>query len=125
MTEAPNYNDGLWHGWNGGECPVDPDRNIEAVLWDGTNPNTPLDWFAEQEVRASYIGDGCWRHSPGHRAVIAFRVVKPAPPQPRTLYLCEDPGLIPTIHKTAIDATKAALSYGPGATVSEWREVLS
>ena len=47
------------------------------------------------------------------------------PPQPRTLYLCEDPGLIPTIHKTAIDATKAALSYGPGATVSEWREVLS
>ena len=22
MTDAPNYNDGLWHGWNGGECPV-------------------------------------------------------------------------------------------------------
>ncbi len=46
------------------------------------------------------------------------------PPQPRTLYLCEVPGLIPTIHKTAIDATRAALAYGHGATVSEWREVL-
>lgn len=58
---------------------------------------------------------------------ITYRVkaFPPAPPQPRTIYLCEEPGLIPTIHKTAIDATEAALSYSPGATVSEWREVLS
>ena len=26
-----NYNDGNWHGWNGGECPVHPKSEIEAV----------------------------------------------------------------------------------------------
>ena len=51
--------------------------------------------------------------------------VRPAPPQPRTIYLCEFQSGERSIHKTAIDATKAALAYGPGATVSEWREVLS
>lgn len=46
-----------------------------------------------------------------------------APPQPRTLYLCEVPGGIPSIYATAFDATKAALAI-PGATVSEWEEKL-
>ena len=53
----------------------------------------------------------------------AYRV-KPAPPQPRTLYLCEVPdgGVIP--FSTSIEAKKRALSYGSGATVSEWEEKL-
>jgi hypothetical protein len=25
-----NYNDGKWHAWPGGECPVHPDSEIEA-----------------------------------------------------------------------------------------------
>lgn len=46
------------------------------------------------------------------------------PPQPRTLYLCEVPdgGVIP--FSTSIEAKKRALSYGSGATVSEWEEKL-
>ena len=25
-----NYNDGKWHGWNGGECPVHPKTTVEG-----------------------------------------------------------------------------------------------
>lgn len=31
-----NYNDGKWHGWNGGECPVHPETVLEVVLDDGS-----------------------------------------------------------------------------------------
>ena len=59
-------------------------------------------------------------------AICTYRVktTPPAPPQPRTLYLCEFHDGELSFHKTAIDAAKAA-RYGHGATVSEWREVLS
>lgn len=39
MTDKPNYNDGNWHGWNGGECPVHPQSEVEAV-WHDTRRNT-------------------------------------------------------------------------------------
>ena len=26
-----NYNDGKWHGWNGGKCPVHPNSEIEVL----------------------------------------------------------------------------------------------
>lgn len=26
-----DYNDGKWHGWNGGECPVHPKTIVEVV----------------------------------------------------------------------------------------------
>lgn len=26
-----NYNDGKWHGWNGGKCPVHPRTKVEVV----------------------------------------------------------------------------------------------
>lgn len=31
-----NYNDGKWHGWNGGECPVHPDTVVKVVTEYGT-----------------------------------------------------------------------------------------
>lgn len=31
MTYKPNYNDGRWHAWSGGDCPVHPQSEIEAV----------------------------------------------------------------------------------------------
>lgn len=73
----------------------------------------------------SHFGWGFWGGEPiygwpGDRAIR----VKPTTPQPRTLYLCEFRDGERSFHKTAIDATKAALAYGHGATVSEWREVL-
>jgi len=98
-----------------------------------TTPYGLLDPETQEALKAhggpwevfSAFGWGFWGGAPiyGWPVDRAIRV-KPAHPQPRTLYLCEDPGLIPTIHKTAIDATRAALAYGHGATVSEWREVL-
>ena len=32
IERGVDYNDGNWHGWNGGECPVHPDSEI-AVKW--------------------------------------------------------------------------------------------
>lgn len=31
-----NYNDGKWHGWDGGECPVHTESVIE-YLWNGSS----------------------------------------------------------------------------------------
>jgi hypothetical protein len=29
-----NYNDGKWHGWNDGECPVHPETEVEYIYLD-------------------------------------------------------------------------------------------
>lgn len=30
-----NYNDGEWHAWNGGECPVPPETMVEVTYVNG------------------------------------------------------------------------------------------
>jgi hypothetical protein len=30
-----DYNDGNWHGWNGGDCPVHPSTVVEVTWSDG------------------------------------------------------------------------------------------
>ena len=30
-----NYNDGNWHGWNGGECPVHPETEVTITYPSG------------------------------------------------------------------------------------------
>jgi len=55
-----NYNDGLWHGWNGGECPVRPESIIEIVSSGGNLI----------KMAANY---GAWDHPT--MQLIAFRVV--------------------------------------------------
>lgn len=35
-TRMTNYNDGKWHGWNGGECPVHPETVVDVVFDDGS-----------------------------------------------------------------------------------------
>lgn len=73
-----NYNDGKWHGWNGGECPIHPESLVEAVFLDDTNPGRPYDSLNSlngREMEAK-TGDRCWTWSPIHRKIIAFRVVK-------------------------------------------------
>lgn len=62
---APDYNDGLWHGWNGGECPVHPRTVVEVALLD----NGPVEAAADQWY---WGGDKC--------RIIAFRVVEPYVP---------------------------------------------
>lgn len=62
-----NYNDGKWHGWNGGKCPVHPETKVEAVeYWDHMSPEyhekrkaSDLKWGATAQAR-----------------VIAFRVIE-------------------------------------------------
>lgn len=53
-----DYNDGKWHGWNGGECPVNPKTRLQAVEENGCR------WEADAE-------DCDWHSFRG-----AFRVVK-------------------------------------------------
>jgi hypothetical protein len=61
-----NYNDGNWHGWNGGECPVHPETVVEYV-WNGSHG------LVSQTEKAGW-GIG-WR-STGKYHMIAFRVIK-------------------------------------------------
>lgn len=62
-----NYNDGNWHGWNGGECPVHPKSKVEVVIRD-----------PEGLIRsnAGYVQLLRWEYLEGYPNIIAFRVVK-------------------------------------------------
>jgi hypothetical protein len=43
-----NYNDGNFHGWNGGECPVHPKSRVGGVGYvnDNSLPSTLSNWAA-------------------------------------------------------------------------------
>jgi hypothetical protein len=53
-----NYNDGKWHGWNGGECPVHPDSVGDITYFDGVR------------YRSTRLGQYDWK------TPLMFRVVK-------------------------------------------------
>ena len=76
MTE---YNDGKWHGWNGGECPVDLLATVDHI-WlfnDGTWSSFVRDTPAGN---VAFLGNE-------YGQMIAFRVTKPAPPKPREWFV--------------------------------------
>ena len=57
-----DYNDGNWHAWNGGECPVHPETIVDVICKDY---NKPCECKAKTK--------GWWaRH---YNPIIAFRVV--------------------------------------------------
>ena len=58
-----NYNDGNWHGWNGGECPVHPESVVDVKFNDG------------EEYIGHHAEDWDW-HS-NEAKIIAFCVTKP------------------------------------------------
>lgn len=60
-----NYNDGKWHGWNGGECPVHPETEVEYIYLD------ELPYLNKVDAE-----DLDWACSAGHLPLVAFRVVK-------------------------------------------------
>lgn len=69
-----DYNDGKWHGWNGGECPVHPKSIVQAMEENGSG------WKSEAE--------NCdWRLMCG-----AFRVTKEYR-EPREFWICIYDGL--------------------------------
>ena len=58
-----DYNHGKIHGWNGGECPVHPETEVEYWLRDGVPETIKAEWL-------------WWSHETTGSDVIAFRVVK-------------------------------------------------
>ena len=63
-----DYNDGNWHAWHGGECPVHPKTTVEAVWHDPR-----MDTAGFQPERTAREDEGprlAWSH------VVKFRVVK-------------------------------------------------
>jgi hypothetical protein len=75
-----DYNDGNWHEWKGGECPVER-RALVQVLWvrpeEGFmgGPYSDVDW----------AGDLCWDHD-GKADITDFRVIEPAASAPADPY---------------------------------------
>ena len=68
MTGKPNYNDGLWHGWNGGECPVHPKTVVDAVWHDPLRSTAGL--FVAREASQENSPRIAWSH------VVKFRVIR-------------------------------------------------
>ena len=52
-----DYNDGNWHAWDGGECPVHPDSLVEVL-------------YVSRDLQEGYAGGRYWRNP------LLFRVTK-------------------------------------------------
>ena len=63
MTDI-NYNDGKWHGWNGGECPVHPETLVDIVDEEGET-------FSDHRA-----GAADWGRCDMFVPIIVFRVTK-------------------------------------------------
>jgi hypothetical protein len=63
-----DYNDGKWHGWNGGECPVHPMSVVEVLS--GILPG-------QRNIHNRHAGQLVWD------CIVAFRVVTPYVEQPK------------------------------------------
>ena len=63
-----NYNDGKWHGWNGGDCPVHGKTMVEVI------------WFSAGHTVQSSVTEASkrltWRCGYAGIPPVAFRVVK-------------------------------------------------
>lgn len=74
-----NYNDGNWHNWNGGECPVHPE-SVVAAIWRGDDSMTRSDKIMGVVRKAGDFQGVCWMHVHGKGGgtadIIAFRVIK-------------------------------------------------
>ncbi len=106
-----DYNDGKWHGWNGGECPVDPESIIDVHYINAVGG------YGRGEDRLA--GQHSWALS------CLFRITKPAPPKPRTMW-----GVGLHLHPTletareflaALAVDYPEMNFGP---ITEWTEVL-
>lgn len=68
-----DYNDGKWHGWSGGECPVHPKTVVEIVYFeDGITHNEAICKYCDFSKNAEL-------------PIIAFRVIKEHK-EPREFY---------------------------------------
>ena len=95
-----NYNDGAWHGWNGGECPVHPKSMVEAV-WHDPNQETT-------GIRKGPALGGAW-----HSQIVKFRVVKEYR-EPREFWI---------VGVCVFESAREAKTAFPGCTPIHVREV--
>ena len=70
MTDS--YNDGKWHGWNGGECPVHPNSEGDFAFLGG--------WVISGQPA------GAWDWNNSETPIIAFRITEEYK-EPREVYL--------------------------------------
>ena len=63
MTDETNLNDGNWHRWIGGDCPVDLECEVEAVWHDEDQ--------LETGIRRGRAGGCAWATQ-----ILKFRVIK-------------------------------------------------
>jgi hypothetical protein len=108
-----NYNDGKWHGWNGGPCPVHQQSIVETV------------WrFKDGDIReAKDIGRAGSMAFFGneHGELIAFRVVKEhREPREWWLTMC---GRYTHAH-TSLSAADVYCEHNSDVTTIHVREVL-
>lgn len=73
-----NYNDGKWHPWSGGECPVHPESEVDVMFSYGTKHL--------EKVASKWD----WSSEPGF-PIVAFRVTKEHK-EPREFWLYRDDG---------------------------------
>lgn len=110
---APDYNDGRWHGWNGGECPVHPKTEVQFI------------WEHDERTGTHTREAGEDKHgvSPGWSgAVKAFRVVKEYR-EPRELWhLLDHAGEVFDTF-TDKDVAQYRANDCPGFTLVHYREV--
>ena len=96
IESGVDYNDGNWHGWNGGECPVHPKSVVDVCLIDRAcvEGETAERWFWDKESTR----------------IRAFRVIKPyvEPPKPREFWINEYPNGKCYMFRNKADADECA-----------------
>ena len=90
-----DYNDGKWHAWNGGECPVHPESLVETYRLDQSSDYLPecRGEYHEREDTddgSAMAGGIPWHNPPYNKKIIAFRVVKEYK-EPREVFLAQKP----------------------------------
>lgn len=91
-----NYNDGNWHGWNNGDCPVHIHTRVDYI-WKHSSGVT----YMSDEPAGSLL----WE-SNQHGNLIAFRVVKEYKEGPREWWVNEYPDYFGFFYHTREEAEK-------------------
>lgn len=106
-----NYNDGKWHGWNGGSCPVHTQSQVEYVWGRGTHSSLYRETAGVLEWEGNMHGN-----------IIAFRVTKEyKEPAQCWVNVYPNSGVGAYIYYTKEEALRGALC---GARQTLFREVI-
>lgn len=95
-----DYNDGKWHGWNGGKCPVHPESVVEVL-------------HAETGVlNERRAGITVWEHE----YLIAFRVIR----EHKEPVVTTHEGECWAYHYTCMEPSLASFNVGGNCIYGTW-----